>query len=94
MKAFRFPLERVLEWRRTQLEMEVRDRDVSSGGGSVKVKEKTIVMLTRRMCEEAAARPEGLELKYFGKRGNYQLVVPREYFQGWLNWLKRQANTG
>jgi hypothetical protein len=68
-----------------------RDREVSSSGSSVNCIERLGVVITRKMCEEYATKPEGLELKFFGKRGNYQVIVPSTYFQGWLNWLKKQT---
>ena len=74
----------------TQLDTRVSDHKVDSVGRSVYVNEQLTVVVSRSMCEQAAARPEGLELKFFGKRGDYQVIVPAAYFQGWFNWLKKQ----
>ena len=74
-----------------QLVTHVRDHQINSGGNYMDLLEELVIIVPRPDAEAAAGAPGGLELKCFGKRGDYQFAVPQAYWKGWLTWLAKQG---
>lgn len=74
-----------------QLNVRVRDHQVNSGGNYMDLIEELVVFVPRADAEAAAGTPEGLPLKFFGKRGDFEVTVPQAYWKGWLSWLAKQG---
>jgi hypothetical protein len=71
-----------------ELPTQVRDREVVSGYRSHWCVETLTVLVSKADLQKVG--PEGLALKFFGKRREWEVTIPQVYAQGWLSWLAKQ----